>query len=152
MWFMILLFLAQLTMWPCKVLIYCTMGRRETLRELLQLTESGCKRSAPQKILDSTDMRLKPRPGHKEEKQNSLVLRRESSKQQSRADSTDVGSSHHVLLLRVAVLSPESPICTQTVISVIILKNFRIATVQQAAQLPAFSLLLGHRQSTPGMN
>lgn len=31
-------------------------------------------------------------------------------------------------------------------------KKFRIATVQRAIQLPAFSLILGHRQNMPAMN
>lgn len=60
--------------------------------------------------------------------------------------------SDHISLLLVAAVSPKSPICTQNVIFIIILKNFRIATVQRAIQLPAFSLSLGHRQNMPGMN
>lgn len=60
--------------------------------------------------------------------------------------------SHYILLLLAAVLSPKLPICTQNVIFIIILRNFRIATVQRATQLPVFSLILGHRQNMPGMN
>lgn len=59
--------------------------------------------------------------------------------------------SDHTSLL-VAVHSPKLPICKQNVIFIIILKNFRIVTVQRAIQLPAFSLFLGHRQNTPAMN
>lgn len=54
--------------------------------------------------------------------------------------------------LLAAVQSPKLPICKQNVIFIIILKNFRIATVQRAIQLPAFSLILGHRQNRPAMN
>lgn len=60
--------------------------------------------------------------------------------------------SDHISLLLVAVANPELPICTQNVIFIIILNKFIIATVQRAIQLPAFSLILGHRQNTPGMN
>lgn len=54
--------------------------------------------------------------------------------------------------LLVALQSPKSPIYKQDVIFIIILKKIRIATVQRAIQLPAFSLILGHRQNTPAMN